>query len=45
MTIAPEGGQLLRIEARNTETPIERKPEWIRLVPTWAPNTRVCVLS
>ncbi len=30
MTIAPEGRRLLRIEARNTETPIERKPEWIK---------------
>lgn len=30
MTIAPEGRKLLRIEARNTKTPIERKPEWIK---------------
>jgi len=30
MTIAPEGRKLLRIEARNSETPIERKPEWIK---------------
>jgi len=30
MTIAPEGRKLLRIEARNTETPIERKPDWIK---------------
>ena len=27
---SPEGRRLLRIEARNAETPIERKPEWIR---------------
>ena len=27
---SPEGRRLLRIEARNTQTPIERKPEWIR---------------
>jgi lipoyl synthase len=27
---APEGRRLLRIEARNAETPIERKPEWIK---------------
>ncbi|MEO8888731.1 MAG: lipoyl synthase [Jatrophihabitantaceae bacterium] len=27
---APEGRRLLRIEARNTQTPIERKPEWIK---------------
>jgi lipoic acid synthetase len=30
MTIAPDGRKLLRIEARNAETPIERKPEWIK---------------
>ena len=30
MSIAPDGRKLLRIEARNTETPIERKPEWIK---------------
>jgi lipoic acid synthetase len=28
---APEGRRLLRIEARNAEVPIERKPEWIRV--------------
>ncbi|TSE01160.1 lipoyl synthase [Skermania sp. ID1734] len=26
----PDGRKLLRIEARNAETPIERKPSWIR---------------
>ena len=26
----PEGRRLLRVEARNAQTPIERKPEWIR---------------
>ncbi len=30
MTIAPDGRKLLRIEARNAETAIERKPEWIK---------------
>jgi lipoyl synthase len=30
VTIAPEGRKLLRLEVRNSETPIERKPEWIR---------------
>ena len=30
MTIMPEGRKLLRIEARNANTPIERKPEWIK---------------
>ena len=30
MTMAPEGRKLLRIEARNALSPIERKPEWIK---------------
>ncbi len=30
MTLAPEGRKLLRIEARNAQTPIERKPDWIK---------------
>ncbi|MCU0266966.1 MAG: lipoyl synthase [Actinomycetia bacterium] len=30
MTVAPEGRRLLRLEARNAETPIERKPPWIK---------------
>ncbi|WP_058234062.1 lipoyl synthase [Devriesea agamarum] len=30
MTIAPEGRKLLRVEARNAEVPIERKPDWIK---------------
>ena len=30
MTIAPEGRKMLRVEARNAKTPIERKPSWIR---------------
>ncbi len=30
MTMAPEGRKLIRIEARNAQTPIERKPEWIK---------------
>ena len=28
--IAPEGRKLLRIEARNAQVPIEKKPEWIK---------------
>src|SRR3712207_3948184 len=27
---SPEGRKLLRLEVRNAETPIERKPEWIK---------------
>jgi len=30
VTIAPEGRKLLRLEARNAETPIEKKPAWIK---------------
>ncbi|GGG05015.1 lipoyl synthase [Rhodococcoides trifolii] len=30
MTVAPEGRKLLRLEIRNAETPIERKPSWIK---------------
>jgi lipoic acid synthetase len=28
--VAPEGRKMLRLEVRNAETPIERKPPWIR---------------
>lgn len=31
MSIAPEGRRLLRIEARNSTTPIEKKPPWIKI--------------
>jgi lipoic acid synthetase len=30
MSIDPNGRKLLRIEARNAQTPIEKKPEWIK---------------
>lgn len=30
MTVAPEGRKLLRVEKRNAQTPIEKKPDWIR---------------
>jgi lipoic acid synthetase len=30
MTVAPEGRKMLRLEVRNAEVPIERKPAWIR---------------
>ncbi|WP_328607572.1 lipoyl synthase [Amycolatopsis sp. NBC_00345] len=30
MTAAPEGRKLLRLEVRNSETPIEKKPSWIK---------------
>jgi lipoic acid synthetase len=37
-TVAPEGRRLLRIEARNAETPIERKPPWIKVKATMGPQ-------
>ena len=40
MTVAPEGRRLLRVEARNAETPIERKPEWIRTTAHMGPEYR-----
>jgi lipoyl synthase len=30
VTVVPEGRKLLRLEVRNAETPIERKPPWIK---------------
>jgi len=30
VALAPEGRRLLRLEARNSQTPIERKPPWIK---------------
>jgi lipoyl synthase len=30
MSAAPEGRKLLRLEVRNSETPIEKKPSWIK---------------
>ncbi|MFC0533902.1 lipoyl synthase [Phytohabitans kaempferiae] len=38
VTIAPEGRRLLRIEARNAETPIERKPPWIKVKAKMGPE-------
>jgi lipoic acid synthetase len=29
-TVSPEGRKLLRLEVRNSETPIEKKPSWIK---------------
>ena len=36
--VQPEGRRLLRIEARNAETPIERKPPWIKVKATMGPQ-------
>jgi lipoic acid synthetase len=30
VTVSPEGRKLLRVEVRNAETPIEKKPSWIK---------------
>ncbi len=38
MTIASEGRRLLRLEVRNAQTPIERKPEWIKTRATMGPH-------
>lgn len=38
MTAAPEGRRMLRLEIRNTETPIERKPSWIKTVARQGPE-------
>ncbi|HUH67448.1 MAG TPA: lipoyl synthase, partial [Mycobacterium sp.] len=31
MSVAPKGRRLLRLEVRNAQTPIERKPPWIKI--------------
>ncbi len=36
--VAPDGRRLLRIEARNAQTPIERKPPWIKVKATMGPQ-------
>jgi lipoic acid synthetase len=36
--VVPEGRRLLRIEARNAETPIERKPPWIKVSARMGPE-------
>ena len=38
MSTAPEGRRLLRIEAKNAETPIENKPSWIRTTAKTGPE-------
>jgi lipoyl synthase len=40
VTIAPEGRRLLRLEVRNAETPIERKPAWIKTRAQMGPQYR-----
>ena len=40
MTIAPEGRKLLRLEVRNSQTPIEKKPSWIKTRAKMGPEYR-----
>ena len=40
MTVAPQGRKLLRLEVRNAQTPIERKPEWIKTRARMGPEYR-----
>ena len=40
MTIAPEGRKLLRVEAKNSQTPIEKKPAWIKTTAKMGPEYR-----
>ena len=38
MTVKPDGRRLLRVEALNSQTPIERKPSWIKTTARTGPN-------
>ena len=38
MTAAPDGRRMLRLEVRNAETPIERKPSWIKTIARQGPE-------
>jgi len=38
MSAVPEGRKLLRLEIRNAETPIDRKPAWIKTVAKMGPE-------
>ncbi|HEV7647959.1 MAG TPA: lipoyl synthase [Actinophytocola sp.] len=40
MTIAPDGRKLLRLEVRNSQTPIEKKPSWIKTRAKMGPEYR-----
>jgi lipoyl synthase len=40
VTIAPEGRRLLRLEVRNSQTPIEKKPPWIKTRAKLGPEYR-----
>lgn len=40
MTVSPQGRRLLRLEVANSQTPIERKPGWIKTRATMGPDYR-----
>ncbi|MGH3624637.1 MAG: lipoyl synthase, partial [Sciscionella sp.] len=40
MSVTPEGRKMLRLEVRNSETPIEKKPSWIRTRARMGPEYR-----
>jgi len=40
MSIAPDGRKLLRLEVRNAQTPIEKKPSWIKTRAVMGPEYR-----
>ncbi|GAA4190905.1 lipoyl synthase [Microbacterium oryzae] len=40
MSAAPDGRRLLRLEVRNAQTPIERKPSWIKTTARQGPEYR-----
>jgi lipoyl synthase len=40
MTTAPDGRRMLRIEARNAKTPVERKPDWMKTKVKTGPEYR-----
>lgn len=40
MTVAPEGRRLLRLEVRNSQTPVERKPPWMKVQMRTGPEYR-----
>jgi lipoic acid synthetase len=40
VTVVPEGRKLLRLEVRNSQTPIEKKPSWIKTRAKMGPEYR-----
>jgi lipoic acid synthetase len=40
VTVVPEGRKLLRLEVRNSQTPIEKKPSWIKTKAKMGPEYR-----